>query len=439
MAGTKCAVVIGASIAGLLTARALSEKFEQVIVLEHDSLPTTPVSRKKVPQSRQLHVLLAKGAQVLDELFPGFTDDLVAAGAVRSDPQVDTTYCLDGHPLASAPSGITTLGISRPYVEYEIRRRASELPNVEIRDNVEVTGIVLGDDHSTITGVNLLNGSVSADLVVDAGGRYSQALKWLNELGVPMPSCSQVDPGVVYVTRHYQRERHHLDGRNGMLVVPYPECPRGAGIVPVEGNRWAVVLFGLFDVDPGTTDSSMSKFAESLPTPAVAKLIRDAEPVDDAVRMRYPSSRWWHLERQRRHLHGLLVVGDALCSFNPTYGQGISVAAMEAMTLRDLITGDAERLPAKFYQAAAKIINIAWSLSAGGDMRFSQIKGKRTTSGKVINSYLNRYRLAAGTDPILGKAFLETANMLAPAAKLLTPAKIARTLRGSRRATRIAE
>lgn len=437
MAGTKSAVVIGASIAGLVTARALSEKFEQVVVLERDSLPTTPASRKKVPQSRQLHVLLAKGAQVLDELFPGFTDGLVAAGAVRSDPQVDTTYCLDGHPLASAPSGITTLGISRPYIEYEIRRRVSQLRNVEIRDNVEATGILLNDDHLGVAEVKFQEGSLPADLVVDAGGRYSQALRWLNDLGVPMPSCSQLDPGVVYVTRHYEREANHLDGKNGMLVVPYPECPRGAGIVPVEGNRWAIVLFGLFDVDPGITESSMSKFADSLPTPDVAKLIRDAKPVDDAVRMRYPSSIWWHLERERRHLDGLLVTGDALCSFNPTYGQGISVAAMEAIALRDLIAGDTlERLPAKFYQAAAKIINIAWSLSAGGDMRFAQIKGKRTTATKVINGYLARYRLAAGTDPILGKAFLETANMLAPAANLLTPAKIVRTLRGSRRYTR---
>lgn len=422
-------------MAGLLAARALSETYDQVVVLERHPLPTQPAPRRGVPQSQQLHVLLARGAQILDELFPGFTGDLVDAGAVRGDPQVDTTYYLDGHAIASQPSDITLLGVSRPLVEFLVRQRVEALPNVEIR-HAEAQGLRTSEDKTAVTGVRTApDDTVTADLVVDAGGRGSRALHWLSDMGYPEPPSTQVNVDVVYVTRRYRWEAHHLDGRNGLLVVPYPGMPRGAGVVRVEGDRWEVVLFGLVGEKPLTDDAGMLAFAESLPVPDVARLMREATPLDDAVLMRYPTSLRWHFEKQRRHPDGLILVGDALCSFNPTYGQGMSVAAMEALILRDLTRSRPTDLPARFYaQAAKQAIDPAWILAVGGDLRFPQVEGQRSPIDRVLARYLDRYRLAASVDPELGRTFLQTANMMAPATAMLTPGHLARVFRGARRA-----
>jgi 2-polyprenyl-6-methoxyphenol hydroxylase-like FAD-dependent oxidoreductase len=426
------AVIVGASVAGLLAAKALSESYQRVTVLERDELSDRPAPRRGVPQSRQLHVLLARGAQVLEQLFPGLTDELIAAGAVTSDPQVDCTYYIDGRPLAPAPSGMTIVGVSRPLLEHAVRRRVSVLPNVEIR-HATAEGLLLDDEHATVTGVLADTARLAADLVVDAAGRSSLTLRWLREAGLPDTPSSRVDPHVVYVTRHYRWEPRHLDGRNGLLCVPYPGMPRGAAMMRVENGRLEVVLFGLLDQNPGTTESDMLAFADSLPVPDVAKLMREAEPLDEAVLMRYPSSVRRHAERARRHVDGLVAVGDALCSFNPSYGQGMSVAAMEALLLRDLTRDGTQRLPARYYPAAAKLVDTAWVLAAGGDLRFPEIEGRRGAVDRVVNRYLDRYRRAASVDPTLARTFIEVANMVTPASAMLSPGQVVRTFRAASR------
>lgn len=426
------AVIVGASVAGLLAAKALSESYQRVTVLERDELADEPAPRRGVPQSRQLHVLLARGAQVLDQLFPGLTEELIAAGAVTSDPQVDTTYYIDGRPLASAPSGMTLLGVSRPLLEHAIQRRVSALSNVEVR-HATTEGLLLDDGHTAVTGVLADNAPLTSDLVVDAAGRSSLTLRWLQEAGVPDTPSSRVDPHVVYVTRHYRWEPGQIDGRNGLLCVPYPGMPRGAAMMRVENDRLELVLFGVLGQNPGTTESDMLAFADSLVIPDVAKLMREAEPLDEAVLMRYPSSVRRHAERVGRHVDGLVAVGDALCSFNPSYGQGMSVAAMEALLLRDLTRDGTGRLPARYYPAAAKLVDTAWVLAAGGDLRFPEIEGKRGAVDRVMNRYLDRYRRAASVDPTLARTFIEVANMVTPATAMLSPGQVVRALHASRR------
>lgn len=426
------AVVIGASVAGLLAAKALSESYHNVTLLERDKLSDQPAPRRGVPQSRQLHVLLARGARVLDQLLPGLTDELITAGAVTSDPQVDTTYYIDGQPLVSAPSGMIIVGVSRPLLEYAIRQRVSALPNVHVR-HASAEGLFFDDRHAAVTGVLADGAQLASELVVDASGRSSLTRRWLHEAGIPDTPSSRVDPHVVYVTRHYRWEPRHLDGRNGLLCVPYPGMPRGAAMMRVENDHLELVLFGLLDQSPGTTESDMLTFADSLPVPDVAKLMREAEPLDEPVLMRYPSSVRRHAERARRHIDGLVAVGDALCSFNPSYGQGMSVAAMEALLLRDLTRDGTTRLPTRYYPAAAKLVDTAWVLAAGGDLRFPEIEGKRGLIDRVMNRYLDRYRRAASVDPTLARTFIEVANMVTPAAAMLSPGQVVRTFRAARR------
>ncbi|MFY1689585.1 FAD-dependent oxidoreductase [Plantactinospora sp. WMMB782] len=439
MDSRKHAVVIGASMAGLLAARALHETYGQVTILERDRLPADPTPRRGVPQGRQLHVLLTRGAEILDELFPGIEDDLIAAGALRLDPQQDTTYVLDGKAIAAAPSGLTVLGVSRPTVEDHVRRRVRELAGITVRSGVQVTGLLTGADGASAVGVRTSDGAdpdLAADLVVDATGRNSQASAWLRGCGFPAPDSDRVEVDVTYVTRTYRSVPGQLEGRQGMLIVPMPGNPRGGAAMRVEGDRWMVALFGLAGNAPPVDERAWLAFADALPVPDLARLLREAEPLDDPVPMPYRASVRHRFERCSRHLDGFVVVGDALCSFNPTYGQGMSVAAMEALILRDLTRAGTAALPARFYKAAKSVVDEAWTLSVGGDMRFPDIPGRRTVADRILNGYLDRYRRAATVHAGLATTFLRVAQMKAPATVMLSPKNVVRVISGSRRAGR---
>ncbi|MFP8960685.1 FAD-dependent oxidoreductase [Streptomyces nanhaiensis] len=455
------AVVIGAGLAGLTAARALADAYDRVTVLDRDTLPTDPAPRRGVPQSRQLHVLLARGAQALEELFPGFLEELLAAGATRADTQGEAHWYLDGHLLRPAPSGVISYGASRPRVEHHVRARVDALPGVEVRGRTEVLGPVTTPDRRRVTGVRVRpradgagdaggggEETVPADLVVDASGRGSRAPAWLEELGYPRPRQTRVRADVVYVTRHFRREPHHLGGRSGVALVPFPGLPRGGAIVSERDDRFAVVLFGLLGEEPPADEAGMLAYAETLPGPDVAEVLRTAEPLNEPVRMRYPASTRHHYEKLDRHLGGLLVAGDALCSFNPTYGQGMTAAAQQAIVLRALLARgrergwglergrglDADGLPRRFFRAAARVVDTPWLLAAGGDLRFPEAEGRRGPADGLLDRYLTRYRAAASVDPVLGRTFLAVAHMLQPPARLMSPGHVLRVLRASGRA-----
>ncbi|MDG9703576.1 FAD-dependent monooxygenase [Streptomyces sp. DH37] len=435
------AVVIGAGVAGLTAARALADAYRRVTVVDRDALPAGPAARRGVPQSRQLHILLARGARVLEELFPGFLEELLAAGATRADTQGEAHWYLDGRLLRPAPSGVISYGASRPLVEHHVRARVAALPGVGIRDSTEVLGLVTTPDRGRVTGVRVrprADGAreevLPAGLVVDASGRGSRAPAWLEELGYARPRRTRVRADVVYVTRHFRREPHHLGGRRGAALVPFPGLPRGGAVVSEREDRFAVVLFGLLGEEPPTDHAGMLAYAESLPGPDVAEVLRTAEPLNDPVRMRHPASVRHHYEKSARRLDGFLVTGDALCSFNPTYGQGMTAAAQQAAVLRALLAEGAGDLPRRFFRAAAGVVGTPWLLAAGGDLRFPGAEGRRGPADGLLDRYLTRYRAAASVDPVLGRTFLAVANMVEPPARLMSPGHVLRVLRAARRA-----
>jgi 2-polyprenyl-6-methoxyphenol hydroxylase-like FAD-dependent oxidoreductase len=438
ISGPGHAVVIGASIAGLLAARALSDAFSRVTVFDRDILPDGPDTRRGAPQGRQAHALLARGADALDQLFPGFVTEMIASGAVAGDPQRDFYWYLDGHRLRPAPSGLTNIALTRPLIESLIRTRTAALDGVRIVGSRVVTGLVT--DQGRVTGVRVSGGdagteeSVPADLVVDAAGRGSRAHVWLRELGYPDPPASGVRTDVVYVSRHYRREPHHLDGRIGAAIVGFPGLPRGAAVIRQEDDQFVVLLCGMLGEDPPTDDEGMLAFAESLPATDVAEVLRSAKPLDDPAKMRYPASQWHHYEKLARHPEGFLVTGDALCNFNPVYGQGMTIAALEALTLKRLLADGPVDLPRRFYAATAKFLSQAWSVSTGADLRFPEVEGKRTPVDGLVNRYLDRYRIAASADPVLGTAFLRVTNMIDPPIRLMAGRHILRVFRSAKKA-----
>jgi 2-polyprenyl-6-methoxyphenol hydroxylase-like FAD-dependent oxidoreductase len=429
------AVVVGASIAGLLAARALSDSFDHVTVFERDVLPSHPAARRGVPQSRQVHALLARGADGLEALFPGFLSDMARAGVPSGDGQADFAWYLDGHRMASATSGLPGYGATRPLIEMSIRDRVVALPNVSIVEGSEITGL-LGENGRAV-GVRVRQRSsgttelVSADVVVDAGGQGSRVLNWLRELDYPVPEESVVRTNVVYVTRHFKQEPGLLDGRLGATVVPFPGQPRAGVVIRQEGDQFAVLLAGLLGDEPPTDDAGMLDFALSLAGNEVAEVLRAATPVDDAVKMRYPASTLRHFDTLDLLLEGLLVVGDALCSFNPIYGQGMTVAVLEAEMLQSLLAESRDGLSQRFFSAAAALLADPWGLASGGDLRFPEVEGERGPQDETINHYLEQFRVAAMVDPALGTAFLQVANMKAPVASLFSPELAERTQRAT--------
>lgn len=453
MAAPAHGVVIGASIAGLLAATALSEACAQVTIYERDTLPAEPGPRRGVPQSRQFHAIQARSVLALEELLPGFRGDLLAAGAVTTDMQGDIHWFLDDYLLKTAHTGLEGMGISRPVLEWLIRARVAKLPGVTIADGTDVVRLVTAGDGGTgsnrVTGVvtraarthGAAEQAVTADLVVDAAGRGSRTPAWLTELGRVAPETSQVRARLTYVSRIYRRDPKQLDGRFGSLCTPYPGRAFGGGALRMEGDRWIVVIVGMDGTEPPDDDAGMIAFADRFACPDIATVMRESEPLSEAMKYTFPESTRYHYERD--YLGGLLVIGDAYSSFNPIYGQGITIAALEALVLRRLLTGAGgvgtsigAQLERDYFKAAGKLVDGAWEVSASSDLRFPEIAGKRRPGAGLVDAYLGKLRAAATIDPTIGRDFLRVSNMMDSPAKLLSPGMMLRVFRSARKAVR---
>lgn len=443
MAGDATAVVIGASMGGLLAARALSEHFARVVVIDRDLLPAAPESRRHVPQDRQLHVLLARGRSVLEELFPGLSAQLRDAGAPIVDLHEQVHWYNDGYRMRRAPSDLIGVGVSRPLLEHVIRTRVAELPGVELVPRTDVTGLLTDAGGTTVTGLQVAPHSqaatpytITADLVVDAGGRTSRSPRWLAELGYRPPPEDRVRVDVTYVTRLYQRCPEHLDGLLGALTNAVPGAPRAGIAAALEGDRVAIALNGMLGEQPPTDDAGMAAFAEGLAAPHIAAIVRSAPPAGEPVTMRFPASIRRRYERLRRFPSGYLVVADALCSFNPIYGQGMTVAALEALLLRRLLAEHGTGIAPRFFRGAARIIDGPWAIAVGTDLRFPEVPGRRGARVRLTNRFVHRLHVAASHDAVLGAAFLRVLNLVRPPTSLLRPGIVLRVLRGFLRADR---
>ncbi len=424
------AVVMGASIGGLLAARVLSESFAEVVVVDRDPLPDRPADRRGVPQGRQLHVLLARGREAFEELFPGLSAELNALGAPLVDLHDQVHWYNDGYLMRRAPSDLVAIAMSRPLLEHVVRQRVAALAGVRLLPPVEVVGLATAPGR--VTGVRLATGeTIAADLVVDACGRASRTPVWLDELGYSRPAREQVRVDVTYMTRVYKREPHHLDGLLGALRNALPGAPRAAILAAQEDNTLAVAFSGMLGEQPPMDDESIVDFAGSLGAPQIEAALRSAVPVTDPARMRFPASVRNRYERLNRFPAGYLVFADALCSFNPIYGQGMTVAALEALLLRRLLTsGKAEAR--HFFRRAAKLIDGPWSIAVGTDLRFPEVQGPRSPKVRLVNAYVHRLHAAATADPVVGAAFLRVLNLIDPPTRLLSPRIIRRVLFGAK-------
>ena len=428
------AVVLGASIAGLLATRVLADAYDEVVLVERDVLPTGTARRRGVPQDRHVHALHTRGLLVLEELFPGLTEEATGAGADLGDSLEGVRWYLQGaDPLVQVDSDMPGLSASRPLLEGLVRRRVLATAGVELREGTDVVGTTSAGDR--VTGARIASRAdgteldLAADLVVDATGRGSRAPRWLAAMGYPAPEVERIAIDLGYCTRHYR-----LDDPLGVFVAATPASPRLGTVMPIEGDRHIVTLGGMLGDHPPTDAAGFAAFAATLPAPDIADALRDARPLDDGATFRFPANQRHHYERLRRAPAGFLVIGDAVCSFNPVYAQGMTVAAVEALVLRDLLRVHDRIDPLEWYRRIAPVVGAAWESAAGGDLAFPGVTGRRTASMRLAAAYLPRLFRAATRDGDLARAVVRVVGMVDAPETLLRPRVVAGALRGGRAA-----
>jgi 2-polyprenyl-6-methoxyphenol hydroxylase-like FAD-dependent oxidoreductase len=430
------AIVIGASMGGLSAAAALAPFYERVTVLERDAVPDKPEHRRGVPQSKHGHGLQPGGVRALEVLLPGVLAELTGAGVPTGDLNGSCTWTIGGSTLARDTIGVPGIGVTRPFLEHHVRTRVAALPNVTIQAGMQVDGLLTSgpDRVSGLTVDSTVGGTeqLAADLVVDATGKVSKLPHWLTAIGYDAPLEESVRCKVSYVSRRWQLAdpSPHADL---VTVITPAETPQFGVMIAQEDGTHIVTLGGLLDRAPARGDDAFLAFAGQLPNQAIADALVGATPVTDLQRMHFPASRRRRYDKLRSFPAGLLALGDSIASFNPMYGQGMTVAALEAVALRDSLSRGPLDARA-FFAKAHRIEDVAWKIAAGGDLRFEDVEGKRTPDMKIMNRYLDKLTAAARTDPVLARQFLLVAGFIERPETFFKPSIVWRVLTGGRRA-----
>lgn len=438
------AVVLGAGMAGLLAARVLSEFYDSVSVVERDRLPDYPCHRRGIPQGRHVHNFHSRGLQVLEELFPGLLEDLSRAGAVVvDDGDLSRFYVRVGryelkHSGTFAdPDALALHMTTRPFMEFHLRRRVKALPNVTFLDGHDVSGLLTTAD--IVNGVRITrryNGFLTtqdADLVVDAMGRGARTPAFLESLGYERPTEDRAAARYGYASQQLSMPEGSIAQR---LVMFNPGGGRPGGLLLANEHDTFVLAIAVpaDGGEPPTDFDAMLAMAEpSLPL-AIIEGLRRAYPIGEAVTYRHAAAIWRRYDQLAEFPSGLVVIGDAFCSLDPTYGQGMTIAALQALTLRDCLRAGDAHLAQRFFRAAAQYIGETWAANKARDRATSgayRPRGfRQRLRGRMTRAALN----AATRDAVLTERLFRVFNFIDPPSRLHDPALLPRILWGDLRA-----
>jgi flavin-dependent dehydrogenase len=387
--------------------------------------------------------LLPSGYRVLSDYFPGMMDQLVADGALAADLTGDFLWYQYGAWKLRTDCGLKGIVVSRPHLERRVRERVLALPRLALLQGHDGEEALFDKGARRVIGLRVRDRAtgtareLDADLVVDALGRGSPSPAWLAAWGYGTVSESTVPIEVGYATAVFERRPGDLYGSTGAIIAgTAPQSTRFAAILGAEGNRWIVTLVGCLRDYPPTEIAGWKEFAASLPTADTIDLVRDREPLEPIVSYRFPANRHRHYEKLAAFPPGHLVLGDAVCSFNPIYGQGMSVALSEARALDDCLAAGDGDLAKRFFARVTKIVASPWAIATGEDYRYPEVKGQRPPGFGLVSRYMERAHRAAATDPVVLKRFFEVASLLAPPPAMMAPAIAWRVLLGGRDAPR---
>ncbi len=439
------AIVIGGSIAGLLAARVLADHFGEVCVLERDELPDQPQPRKGTPQANHTHGLLARGRMVMEQLFPGFTDGLVARGGIVGDVGVHVVLDADRRRFARSPTGCTGVLASRLAIEAELRQRMRAWPRVRFITGVDVQEPCFDQASLRVTGVRYAPchraseaAVLPAALVVDCTGRGSHSPAWLDRWGFEAPAEERVRVDLTYTTAYFRRDPDEPTDTLGVISVATPGLPRPAVVLAQEPDaagrpRWVATVGGYAGDQPEVSLDAMRARARDLGSPELLRLTEQGETIGPIQRYRFPHSQRRHYERLARFPDGYLVMGDAIASFNPIYGHGMTVAACEALALGEALAAGRTGLARRFFRAAARVVDIPWQLAVGADLALPVVPGRRPMPVRLVNAYIGRLQRAAARDPVVASAFLMVMHLVNQPPTLFAPGVLWRVLaRGGR-------
>jgi 2-polyprenyl-6-methoxyphenol hydroxylase-like FAD-dependent oxidoreductase len=432
------AVVLGTGMAGLLAARVLSDYYGKVTLVERDMLADSPMQRRGVPQGRHLHGLLSRGSQIMEQLFPGLLDDLSASGAQVIDDgdlsRVHTQigpYRLDRTHRFADPSALVTYQASRPLLEFHIRQRVAALANVAFLDGHDVIEPTAptSDRISGVLVVDRANGVSSvlnADLVVDAMGRAARTPAVLDNLGYGRPPELQSTSRATYFSQFLKMTDVGF-AEKLVMVQPREDAALG-GLIAYEDDTWILTVGGVKDGDvpPADLNGMLVRAAEFAP-PHVLQALRSARPLGEVAAYRHSTAVWRRYDQMSRLPAGLLVIGDALCTLNPVHGQGMTVAALQALALRDTLAGGELDIPRRFFRAAAEVIGPTWAMNRARQRRPSP-SARRSPSKRVAAWATTKVLLAAADDIVLTERIFRVTSLVDPPTRLRDPALLGRAL-----------
>ncbi|MEM7132825.1 MAG: FAD-dependent monooxygenase [Chloroflexota bacterium] len=459
----KHAIVIGGSMAGMFAARVLTDYYQQVTILDRDQFPETPDHRSGVPQSQHAHALLAKGQQIVEGHFPGITAELLAKGgapATGGSIVVITPYgklagsetgnasqeSVDSNPLENRNNADTGVFASRIMLEWQIREHLRKHTNVKILSGVEVTELIASPDNSQVTGVRLRRRGadsrsrpeqLNADLVVDASGRRSKAPEWLTDLGYGAPPEETINSQIGYASRFYRKPANFPASWQGLIInARVPDNPRAGLILPIENDMWHVTVGGFAGHYPPSDEEGFMAWAKALPDPSLYESLLAAEPVTEIRQYRTPSNRLRHFERLPAMPTGFVVMGDAVCAFNPIYGQGMTTSAVGSLVLKEALAADVQQpqpdFEKRFQQSLAQAVADAWFIATSEDLRWAGVELSGATPSRLpalMRPYMNQLLKAARHDATISAAYFEMINMVRRPQSLFQPAIMIRVLR----------
>ncbi len=436
----KQAVVIGAGMGGLAAAKAVAPHFEKVIVFERDALPDAPAPRSGTPQARHTHGLLAGGCRALERLFPGIELDLVEAGAVRMRARRDIRYEVPGFdPLPQRDFGFDSFALSRPALERVCRRRVEREPNIEFRPRSRVTELIVSPDNCAVAGVRFEDtrgtpGGLGADLVVDASGRASLTLRFLEAIGWARPAAIEIGIDQAYSTAIFETPANAPTDWLGVLHVPTPPDSNRLGIIlPMEGGRWTVSLCANHgEKPPGDIDGFMA-FAKSFRMPTIYNAIRSAKSVGDIARFGMRCSVLRAFDKLDRSPRGLVPLGDSVCRFTPVNGQGMSVAAQQSEVLASILESRRGRddpldsLAEAFFREIQPLLEAPWAV-AMADLVYPQTRGERPPDFEAQLRYTRALMRLAAEDHETDRIVFEVRALLKPQSVLREPGLASRVM-----------
>jgi 2-polyprenyl-6-methoxyphenol hydroxylase-like FAD-dependent oxidoreductase len=432
------AIVVGAGMAGLMAACVLSKFFTSVMIIERDTLPSEPALRRGVPQGAHVHTFLGFTVEAMERLIPGVMDELYAAGAVKIRRNLDIWFHDHFGPTETRDVGILTPSVTRPLVEHVVRRQVLTSPNIHLRDATRLLGFEAAST-GRVTGVSIRpddgeQESLDADLVIDASGRASRLPRWLAGQGFGAVPVQELEISMSYTSGLFRATAENRADDKACLMLPIPPATRASYLTPVDGDVWLATMYGRAGDNAPNDYEGFVEWSRGLAHPVIHDWLSRAVLVGKLHTYGIRHATWHRYDRMATFPDGVLMIGEAFTSFNPTFGQGISLAANQALSLQDALASQVAKgsnhkgLSRAYFDGCLALNMTGWTVMETVDLLYPSTKGERPDDLEERWRVNGAIRALAQKDPEILKLAARVTHLLEPPTALRTPAILERAL-----------